>query len=183
MHESVPIPDLTGQEFDRIMREMESFRTWLYEHPDPKLLSVIYHSGCWCYQPEYNYLKGLEADSWRFADEGTVILSVRVLDRPKPDLAVLTVTNGHGPESVDSIGEIVQQGDGWPTMTSSLTFKRGGGWPMAPVRRRQGSTLIRGDAVYAKSPRRLMEILGCRPGFMGRIVTVPRPNRRYTSDD
>jgi hypothetical protein len=132
----VPTPQLTGENFDAIVRAMEGFRAWLYEHPDPSLLAVVYDPDCWCYRPEFNYLKRLKSDGWRFDDEGTVILSVDVLDRPQADMVVLAVTNRHGPERVvNAAGKVVQRGDGWPKATTKLTFKRGsdGRWRLFDV--------------------------------------------------
>ena len=75
---AVPTPDTTGRDFDRIFREIVQFRDWIYAHPNPDLIDLIYMTDCPCSTEAKAELRELIRAGFHFDDEGFLVQSVEV---------------------------------------------------------------------------------------------------------
>jgi hypothetical protein len=111
-----PPPELnnTGNDFEAIWRSIAEYRLWLQKHPDRSLVGEIFARRCSCYRRERRLLGRLENKGWRFAGNGIETISVELIDRPAPHVAVIRVIDRQGAQTfVDENGEVVREGVGW----------------------------------------------------------------------
>ena len=124
--EEVPDPATTGEDFDRIFRELLAFETWLFEHPDVEPLDLIYTEDANIRPRIEEFVEDLSDKGWRYDDEGPVVHSVSVEQRVDPLNVLLQVETSHGPQLVvDERGELVERGEGWPRRSEQYLLKRG----------------------------------------------------------
>ena len=124
--EEAPDPATTGDDFDRIFRELLAFETWLFEHPAVEPLNVIYTEDANIRPRIEDFVEELIAKGWRYDDEGPVVHSVVVEQRVDPLNVLLQVETSHGPQLVvDESGELVERGEGWPRRREQYLLKRG----------------------------------------------------------
>lgn len=124
--EPVPDPATTGEDFDRIFREIIAFEQYVAEHPDVDLLGVIYESGANVYPKVKTFITNLEAKGYRYDDDGPVVMEVTVQERSDPLNALLRVVTRHGPQKVvDGRGIVVEEGPGWEPRREQYLLKRG----------------------------------------------------------
>ncbi len=124
--EEVPDPATTGEDFDRIFRELLAFETWLFEHPDVEPLDLIYTEDANIRPRIEEFVEDLIDKGWRYDDEGPVIHSVSVEQRVDPLNVLLQVETSHGPQLVvGASGEVVERGEGWPRRSEQYLLKRG----------------------------------------------------------
>ena len=69
----VPDPATRGEDFDKVFREILSFETWVFEHPDMKQLDVIYTGEANIRPKVQGFLQNLVDKGWRYDDEGPVV--------------------------------------------------------------------------------------------------------------
>jgi hypothetical protein len=122
----VPTPDLAGSNFSAIVRNMNDFRHWLYQHPDPSLVGVIYDIRCSCYGRFQQEVQTLQQKDLRYADEGVVIVKVVVVNRLSPDSVVLQVTSRQGSQLLvhADTGAVDASGPGWPAKRALYSFQQ-----------------------------------------------------------
>jgi hypothetical protein len=124
--EEVPDPATTGDDFDRIFRELLAFETWLFEHPEVEPLDLIYTQDANIRPRIEEFVNDLIERGWRYNDEGPVVHSVSVEQRIDPLNVLLQVETSHGPQLVvDESGEVVEEGEGWPRRREQYLLKRG----------------------------------------------------------
>lgn len=103
----VPTPDTTGRDFEKILIEVVTFRDWLFRHPDPSLVRLIFHRECECYEQTSSALETLQANGAYIEGPSTVVHSAEVTE-DFPSLFRLTVVLQTPEQSViDSDGETV----------------------------------------------------------------------------
>lgn len=84
----------TGEDFDRIWREIEAFESWLLRHPERvDLLDEIYVPGGPIHTKTAELLADLQARDAVMEVAGYDILEVRLLDRSEPDVAHVRYTD------------------------------------------------------------------------------------------
>ena len=123
----VPTPDLTGSNFTAIVRDMNDFRHWLYQHPDPSLVGQIYDLQCACYGRFQQELQTLQQKGLHYADKGVVIVKVVVVNGLSADSVVLQVTSRQGSQLLvhADTGAVDASGPGWPSKRALYSFQRG----------------------------------------------------------
>jgi hypothetical protein len=126
---AVPTPDTTGRDFDRIFREISAFRDWLFAHPDPELLHLIYHPDCDCYEETREVLEYLVEEDLRFVGETREIVSISVLDDAKEAATLNVATRSRPIEVLDSEGRTRERTDGGENvLTQFHLVLRDGAW-------------------------------------------------------
>jgi hypothetical protein len=122
----VPTPDLTGSNFSTIVRNMNDFRHWLYQHPDPSLVGEIYDLRCACYGRFQQELQTLQQKGLRYADQGVLVDKVTVVNRVSQNSVVLEVTTHQGQQLVvdATTGAVDARGPGWPPKRALYSFQR-----------------------------------------------------------
>lgn len=124
--EEVPDPATTGEDFDRIFRELLAFETWLFEHPELEPLDLIYTQDANIRPRIEEFINDLIEKGWRYNDEGPVVHAVSVEQRIDPLNVLLQVETSHGRQLVvDESGEVVEEGEGWPRRREQYLLKRG----------------------------------------------------------
>jgi hypothetical protein len=124
--DQVPDPATRGEDFDKVFREILSFETWVFEHPDIKRLDVIYTGEANIRPKVQGFLQNLVDKGWRYDDEGPVVHSVTVERRIDPVNVLLKVETSHGPQRVvDAGGKLVEESAGWPRRREQYLLKQG----------------------------------------------------------
>jgi hypothetical protein len=124
--DQVPDPATRGEDFDKVFREILSFETWVFEHPDIKRLDVIYTGEANIRPKVQGFLQNLVDKGWRYDDEGPVVHSVTVQRRIDPVNVLLKVETSHGPQRVvDAGGKLVEESAGWPRRREQYLLKQG----------------------------------------------------------
>lgn len=105
-------PKATGEDWLAIMSDIFTYRHYLYEHPQPNLLTNIYDKRCPCFQREFQVLNDLKRGGLRYEDEGVEILDAKLLGqaigRPS-DVAVETLVRTRVQVLVDARGNVVKR--------------------------------------------------------------------------
>lgn len=105
-----PQVDLTGEDFDRIVRDLARLADWLARNPDPDLVDLVWHPD----GPDYERFRDGHAqaqqDGLRDASRPARILSVEVVERPADDLVVVRVVQAGAPQyMVNDRDEVVTE--------------------------------------------------------------------------
>lgn len=107
--EPEPDIDLTGpvEEIERIYREQDAYRAWLFSHPDPAnvdRLARITHRECPCWESDRKLLAHYAEHHlwWTGGDGETEISEINVVEQPTAHLVRLHVI-----QERDGIGELV----------------------------------------------------------------------------
>ena len=113
--EPVPTPNTRGNDFRAIWAEINRFSNYLYsENPNPRFLQRIFSPNCHCYRSERAELQRFARNGWHTEGPSTQVLSVRLIKRPAPNVALLLVTDQQPPSvTVDRKGKVVRSNDGW----------------------------------------------------------------------
>jgi hypothetical protein len=74
-------PKARGEDWLAIMRDLLSYRHYLYENPQPNLLDRIYDHRCPCHAQERRVLADLERRGWRYQDKGVTVLKTKLRGR------------------------------------------------------------------------------------------------------
>lgn len=123
---SVPDPATRGEDFDRVFREVVGFSHFVYQHPDPALLDVIYDSSANTLPNVRGQIENLRSRGYRYDDEGQTVHSVEVEKRQDPTHVLLRVVTSHGEQRiVDAQGNVVQRGTGWPKRQEQYLLELG----------------------------------------------------------
>lgn len=123
---SVPDPATRGEDFDRVFREIVGFSHFVYQHPDPALLDLIYDSSANTLPNVRGQIENLRTRGYRYDDEGQTVHSVAVEKRQDPTHVLLRVVTSHGEQRVvDAQGNVVQRGPGWPKRQEQYLLELG----------------------------------------------------------
>lgn len=121
---AVPTPDTTGDDFNRIIREINDFRDWLYAHPSHSAaVDLIYDRRCDCYDGLQEDLEELESRGWRFDDEGTSVSDVEVLEDDDELVRVEVVATRRPQRIVDLSGDLIDSSSGGPPTRYSFLIR------------------------------------------------------------
>lgn len=124
--DQVPDPATRGEDFDKVFREILGFETWVFEHPDPKQLDLIYTGEANIRPKVQGFLQNLVDKGWRYDDEGPVVHSVAIERRIDPVNVLLKVETSHGPQRVvDAGGKLVEESAGWSRRREQYLLKQG----------------------------------------------------------
>jgi hypothetical protein len=126
---AAPRPDIdtTGEDFDRIWRQIEVLEDWLLLHPDPKAVSEIYVAGTDPSDQLVTLLTQLQQDGQTIDVKGYRIVGVTVESRPSSNVVVLRYADTYSDRvQLDHQGHVVSDSpyDGKARFWS-LTLKRG----------------------------------------------------------
>ncbi len=131
---AVPTPNTTGRDFERIYREIEAFHTWLYEHPDPKLLSLIYHPECECHALALRTLQRLRSEGLHFEGPAFLVDSVRVVEDFPVLVRIETRVRQPAQTLVTSDGRTVEEVPSEPpTVFNMALVQTGGRWVVRTI--------------------------------------------------
>ena len=107
-----PAPALAapGSAPEQAWRELTARHTWLYRHPDPAGLDLLYAPECPCLADEREQLAGLTAQERWWTGARPELTAVEVRDAAAPDLVVLRATYARRGEAqlVDAGGAVHQ---------------------------------------------------------------------------
>jgi len=108
--EPAPPLMLTGEDFLAIRRSHETYREWLYSHPDPAGLEGLYHPDCRCTTQRALLASYQERGRW-WVGRPAVVRSVEVLDHADTDLITLRVVIDRTEEQrlIDAAGTVHQE--------------------------------------------------------------------------
>lgn len=70
----VPSPDLTGEDFPRIVGEIVGFLDLLTANPDPTRVDEVFHPRCSCFESRRSALEELQERGWHYATPRTEVL-------------------------------------------------------------------------------------------------------------
>jgi hypothetical protein len=121
-------PKATGENWLAIMRDILTYRHYLYENPQPNLLDQIYDRRCPCYAQERRALADLERRGWRYNDKGVTILKTTLLGRgtgQPPSVALDVVERVHPQVLLDRAGKIRDQKPGIAAKTITYELVQG----------------------------------------------------------
>jgi hypothetical protein len=131
---AVPTPDTTGRDFDRIFREISAFRDWLYENPDPDLVSFVFAEQCACYESARDQFEELRTSEMRFDSEPTTVHEVHVIEEGRSEVVLEVLLESGHQRLVDRSGEVLDSTSGtgpeWFEFGLSL---RGDRWLVASI--------------------------------------------------
>jgi hypothetical protein len=124
---AVPTPNTKGRDFDRIFREINDFRDWLYAHPDPELVGLIYHPQCECYERARKTLRSLRGKGVHFEEEGFEVQKIEVTEEFEPVVRLEVILRAKPAVIVDESGQVVREAQGAPPTLYSFALVKGGG--------------------------------------------------------
>ncbi len=124
--EPVPAPDLTGQDFPRIVGEIVSFLDLLSANPDPSRVGEVFHPRCSCFESRRSALAELRERGWHYATPRTEVLEVeRQTGVGQRNRVVLDVVLREGAtEVVDAEGNVVESLEADPPTRFTMTLVR-----------------------------------------------------------
>lgn len=124
---AVPTPDTTGRDFERIFNEINDFRNWLYQNPDPKLLGLIYHPDCECADHEHGLLSRMVDEAVHFDAPVFVVESVEQLEDFPTVVRLQVRLDRPDQRLVDAHGEVLEEmeGSGPATLNVALVGNSG----------------------------------------------------------
>jgi hypothetical protein len=115
-------PKATGEDWLAIMSEILTYRHYLYEHPQPNLLTNIYDKRCPCFAQERQALTDLQRRGLRYTDQGVKVLSAKLLGRAATNQSIVAlevVSQLPQQTLIDYAGKIVERSPGsGPTKTA-----------------------------------------------------------------
>jgi len=107
-----PAPALAapGSPPEQVWRQLTARHTWLYRHPDPAGLDLLYAPECPCLAEERERLAGLAAQGRWWTGARPELTAVEVRDASAPDLVALRATYARGADTqlVDAAGTVHQ---------------------------------------------------------------------------
>lgn len=117
----------TGEDFDAVVRSLENFTRWVYQHdPDPRWTGSIMHPECECFKETENRLTALKSEGQHFNSSGEQIRKVIVRDRLDINqVTVYVVYAGRTAGVVDAAGAVVQESEELPPTGINLELRRG----------------------------------------------------------
>ncbi|HZD68687.1 MAG TPA: hypothetical protein VFA45_07155 [Actinomycetes bacterium] len=121
-------PKATGEDWLAIMSDILTYRHYLYEHPQPNLLSQIYDKRCPCFAQERNTLADLQRRGLKYTDQGVKVISAKLLGRGtgRPaSVALDVVERVFAQVLVDRNGKIVQKRAGSAARTTTYELVQG----------------------------------------------------------
>ncbi len=131
----VPTPDTSGRDFERIVHEINEFRNWLYQNPDPELLDIIYHPDCDCYEEARAVLERMARDGLRLDGPWIAIERIELVENFPAVARVEVSLTRHEVSVVDDSGQSVETLDRHePALQSvSLVQAAAGGWVIRTI--------------------------------------------------
>ncbi|MGH2711487.1 MAG: hypothetical protein ACRDH9_09825 [Actinomycetota bacterium] len=138
--ELLAAPDLTGEDFTRIVSDITSFLDRLSENPDPDRVGDVYSPRCPCYKERRKGLAALRDNGYRYSSAHTQVLSVEQTSGVgQSNRVVLEVTaREQATMVVDGEGQVVDEIEATPPTRYTFVLVRQG--PDAPWR---VTTLVR----------------------------------------
>ncbi len=116
----------TGEDFDAVVRSLDAFTRWAFQHPDPKWTPFVMHPACDCFKEMEARLTALQTSGQRFGSEGEQVRKVIVRDRLDPNqVTVYVVFSGRTAGVVDAAGTVVQAPEDLPPTGINLELRRG----------------------------------------------------------
>ena len=136
----VPLPDATGQDWLHIATELEQFAGWLFENPDPELVSEWAVEGSSAYETLYPLISESFENGWRDLPGGRaeVLNAEFVTGDVESGSAVIEVaTHYDGATTVDADGNVVLEEPGRGVATSQWLLAQGsdGRWRVRDIMR------------------------------------------------
>ena len=122
-------PKATGEDWLAIMSDILTYRHYLYEHPQPNLLTQIYDKRCPCFAQERNALADLQRRGWKYNDQGVKVLSAKLLGRAATNRSIVAVeVVSRTPQATltDRAGRIVQRRRSSGLMKTAYQLLQGG---------------------------------------------------------
>ena len=110
---------------------MIEYGNYLYQHPDPEKVDEYILPNCTCFQDTVDKLSGLQERSWHVDGDDVSIVSVALLDRSDPNVAILDVVlKSNNRPIVDSHGGVKEAGIVGPPrhITYVLRLQNNGEW-------------------------------------------------------
>lgn len=122
----VPSPDLTGEDFPRIVGEIVSFLDLLSANPDPTRVDEVFHPRCSCFESRRSALEELQERGWHYATPRTEVLRVEEQTGVgQRNRVVLDVVLREGAtDVVDSEGNVVESVEADPPTRFTMTLVR-----------------------------------------------------------
>jgi hypothetical protein len=126
-------PKATGEDWLAIMSEILTYRHYLYEHPQPNLLTNIYDKRCPCFAQERQALTDLQRRGLRYTDQGVKVVQAKLRGRGLGNssiVAIESIVQNAQQVLVDRDGKILQRkaASGPTKMTYELARGADGRW-------------------------------------------------------
>ena len=114
--------DTSGDDFNRIVRNIAAIRTAAYHTPRAELIDLIYASDCYCYRDKAS-VERLTAAGERYVDAGAEVLLVELISR-NGDEAKVRYISRHGPQIIANRDAVQRAaGDGWAPTEDTYTLR------------------------------------------------------------
>jgi hypothetical protein len=107
------------------------YRDFLFEHPDPDKLSLIYAERCDCYEQLLPVIEGVRDDGQRLLlEDARAFEVVEVVERDGPFADIRYRIDEPGGRLIDATGKVIEVRDGDPALTErrALIVSEGGRW-------------------------------------------------------
>jgi hypothetical protein len=126
-------PKATGEDWLAIMSDILTYRHYLYEHPQPNLLTHIYDKRCPCFAQEHRALADLQRRAWKYNDQGVKVVQAKLRGRGVGNssiVAIESIIQSAQQVLVDRDGKILQRkaASGPTKMTYELVRGPDGRW-------------------------------------------------------
>ncbi len=122
----IPLPDTSGDDWFRIMSELENFAGWLFENPRTDLVNYFVHPGS---EAEENFAPTIQEraeNQWRTLPGGRAVPVEVAPQSVEPDrVRLLYVYDFAGATVVDRDGNIVEEVPGTPRQALIVTLAKG----------------------------------------------------------
>lgn len=124
--EPLVAPDLTGEDFTRIVSDITSFLDRLSENPDPDRVGDVYSPRCPCYKERRKGLAALRDNGYQYSSAHTQVLRVEQTSGVgQRNRVVLEVTaREQATVVVDSEGEVVDEIEATPPTRYTFVLVR-----------------------------------------------------------
>jgi hypothetical protein len=132
--EPSPTEVLPANDVDDPVEALEAivrYRDFLFEHPDPDKLSLIYAERCDCYEQLLPVIEAVSDDGQRLVlDETRSFELVEVIERDGPFADIRYRINEPGGRLLDAEGEEIETREGTPELSErrALIVSEGGRW-------------------------------------------------------
>jgi hypothetical protein len=116
--------DTSGEDFDRVFRNIMAIRDAAYATPRTDLLERIYSHECKCYPINLRQVQDYVDRGVRHVAGFPEVLKVEVVARPSPTVVELRVVDREDTQFVeDRNGNRVREGDGWARTSKIYTLQ------------------------------------------------------------
>ncbi len=89
---------------------IEAYRDWLFEHPDPTKVDLIYHDACDCHALLQEQLSGLVRDGVKVVADPSLVDDITLIERDSPRTVILSFAIQYPEQLLESAdGDVLER--------------------------------------------------------------------------